>query len=557
MSKIQSLGFKFLSHFGLNKRENEKNYPMYIATVFLIAIAAVIIRFVFWKYTGRVWEDALITVRHSENFASGLGLTHSQPQLHGFTSPISVLIPLAGDLLNVGFGITLLKLVSALASFFGILYMAAILRNININLPKFLTLIPLAYIAFEHHQILWGMAGMETQLVTVILLMSMYYLIAWKPIPLGISLALCLLARPDFAIWLVVIGIYILFKFRKDLFKLRIPREILKIALSVVAIYTPWLIATTLYYGSPIPHTIIAKSSGYNIWWQMGEWNLSSVFEKVWLLFTDFIFLPLGPSFAGHGSGFGKLYDNGFISHLMIFFILSGTLAIILKKVTAAYPILGFVWGFAFYYIFLTPAIFGWYVVPFSAASIIIATYGIYSFGDFLLKEVHVQKIFLLISILYIGSMVFILPSTFKGERGIQLYIEDKVRKEIGLYLRENLKTGETIGSESLGYVGYYSQGKVYDWPGLCSDEVTEFSKSRPREQRSLYTMLENFKPTYIVLREHEYNAFKLFGGENPWISNQYEVINTYKSDPIHTKEIFLIERNIDLSFVLLKKIQE
>ena len=81
-----------------------------LATAFLL-------RLVFWVYTGRTWEDALITALHSENFYHGLGLTHfriDDPRpLHGFTSPISVLLPLVADRFHVGWGLPFEKLVSS------------------------------------------------------------------------------------------------------------------------------------------------------------------------------------------------------------------------------------------------------------------------------------------------------------------------------------------------------------------------------------------------------------------------------------------------------------
>jgi hypothetical protein len=45
-------------------------------------------------------------------------MTHFQigePPLHGFTSPLSVLVPLVGDVFRVGFGIPFIKVVSAFA----------------------------------------------------------------------------------------------------------------------------------------------------------------------------------------------------------------------------------------------------------------------------------------------------------------------------------------------------------------------------------------------------------------------------------------------------------
>ena len=60
------------------------------------------LRLAFWAYTGRVWEDALITIAHARNAVAGLGLTHhaGEPPTHGFTSALSVLIPLVGEAIS-------------------------------------------------------------------------------------------------------------------------------------------------------------------------------------------------------------------------------------------------------------------------------------------------------------------------------------------------------------------------------------------------------------------------------------------------------------------------
>src|SRR5690348_1755921 len=96
----------------------EKKYfhELFPLETLILSSIAIAIRLFFWFYTGRTWEDALITLQHAENAARGLGLTHTpgSPPLHGFTSPISVLIPLVGEFLHPGFGLSLQKLVSAL-----------------------------------------------------------------------------------------------------------------------------------------------------------------------------------------------------------------------------------------------------------------------------------------------------------------------------------------------------------------------------------------------------------------------------------------------------------
>jgi hypothetical protein len=66
-----------------------------------------------WVYTDRVWEDALITIAHARSAWAGLGLIHHPGEaapVHGFTSALSVLIPLIGY--PLGLEMTLLRLSS-------------------------------------------------------------------------------------------------------------------------------------------------------------------------------------------------------------------------------------------------------------------------------------------------------------------------------------------------------------------------------------------------------------------------------------------------------------
>src|ERR1043166_8441141 len=57
----------------------------------LLAGVAVGLRFFFWWYTGRVWEDALITVLHSENFVQGP--RSIRPPFTGTPPPVSPTAP--------------------------------------------------------------------------------------------------------------------------------------------------------------------------------------------------------------------------------------------------------------------------------------------------------------------------------------------------------------------------------------------------------------------------------------------------------------------------------
>ena len=78
-----------------------------------------------------------------------------------------------------------------------------ICQRLGLSFP--VTLLAGGYLAIEHQQILFGMAGMETQIAVTVVLLSIYSLFDMRPWLIGISLALCALARPDFAPWVVLV----------------------------------------------------------------------------------------------------------------------------------------------------------------------------------------------------------------------------------------------------------------------------------------------------------------------------------------------------------------
>lgn len=520
---------------------------------FGLALAAVAIRLFFWWYTRRVWEDALITVLHAENVVRGIGMTHyrtGQAPLHGFTSPLSVLVPLLGDLLRLGFGIEFLKLVGALSGGLAVCYALGLAIHPVARLPLPMAVLAMGYLAFEHHQILWGMSGMETQLVVAVLLMSFYYLAARKPLRLGIALGLCMLARPDFAMWTAIAGIYILIKDR---------RAFPGVVAAALAVYLPWILFTTWYYGSPFPNTMFAKGLGYFAWWRDPNLTFIDIKRNLWdrisgTYLPNTIFQPLGPSFAGHGTGFRAVVnDKGLVADAMVAFALAGTLGAFVRRQWVLFPIAFFVFVYSLYYVFLVPYVFGWYVIPFVGATVLLSAQGIAWVSAALRSPRWRAGTLGIVCTLYLGWVIGLLPLTFRTEKQIQEKVENRVRKQIGLYLHHVMGQDETIGCEPLGYVGYYSQRSVYDWPGLANREVVRYSIEHP-EGRSMNDMFEHFRPDYLVLRFYEYNYLK--GHKGGWIDKDYEVVKRFDVDPEETRGILLIHTNPDTHYVVLKKIE-
>ncbi|MBI2422062.1 MAG: hypothetical protein HYV27_04460 [Candidatus Hydrogenedentes bacterium] len=515
---------------------------------FAIALIAAVLRIVFWLYTQRYWEDALITCLHSENMASGFGMTHvrpGEPPLHGFTSPLSVLAPLIGDLIHVGWGMDFLKLVSLPASFLMVFYVLALGIHPSVRFPAPLAVLAMGYVAVEHQQILWGMAGMETQLSAAILMASVYYVVAWRPVALGVTLGLCMLVRPDYAFWTLIVGIYTVF---------REPRSILKVAGIALAVYLPWILFTTLYYGSPLPNTIVAKGLGYASWWDKAPVvDFAAVKRHVWMTMAEHLHILLSPIFAGHGSGQHIFFFEGPespLANLMFFFAVVGTLAILFKRQWTLWPLAALVVTYSLYYVFLVPIIFGWYKVPYIATLLLLSVRGLQTCTAWIAWERVRTGIQAGVAVCYLSLFMGVLPLTFQTERQIQVHVENAVRKEAGLYLREHMKADEAVGCEPLGYMAYYSRGNVYDWPGLASRTVVAWSKAHP-EERCLEGMLKGLQPEYLFLRDMEL----LFWFKDPqWFKDRYHVVKVFGVDPAVRPTIRWIDRNIDTRFRILKK---
>jgi hypothetical protein len=213
---------------------------------------AVAARIAFWVISNRMFEDGLTTITHARNVVLGLGLVHhiGEGNVHGFTSALGVLIPLAGEVVKQGAGITAIRLASLAAVCIALLYARLICSDLGMR--AFPTAFVLAYLAFDQNMIFYGMSGMETQVAVAILLGGVHHVRRNDLITSGIFLGLAPLVRPEFVLWVAPAFLYL---------GLRNRARVAKTVTVAAAVVIPWIVFTFLYYGSPIPNTIIAKAT--------------------------------------------------------------------------------------------------------------------------------------------------------------------------------------------------------------------------------------------------------------------------------------------------------
>ncbi|HUI82949.1 MAG TPA: hypothetical protein VL240_01930 [Candidatus Binatia bacterium] len=516
------------------------------AATLTLSVLAVALRFFFWYYTRRTWEDALITVQHAENAALGLGLTHvpGGPRIHGFTSPLSVLIPLLGEWVHHGFGLPLLKFVSAICGGITVWLAMRICQRLGAAFP--ITLLVGGYLAIEHQQLLFGMAGMETQIAVTVLLLSIYSLFDFRPILIGVSLALCMLARPDFCFWTLLVAGLVGWRCRKkhDWGALE------TVAVALLLIYGPWIVFTTWYYGNPIPNTILAKAWGFGSWY--ASLSPSAFVLKLWER-TRFIFAILSPAYGGNGTGYAffSFDPRGTISVVVLMFAAAGTVVAWRTRSIPGLAIAGFVVVYSAYYLFLVSVVALWYCIPLAAIAIMAAGLGVNAMLHACFRGRWRAIAGYAVALAYLASLAAIMPQTFRGERDVQRFVEEGVRKEVGLYLASVMGPKQTVGCEPLGYIGYYSRHVVYAYPGMCNREVVRFVHQHPK-QRNLIDMLAYFRPDYIALRPMEYRRGLRTG--NYWLTTEYQKAAIFRTPEQERLQLLFPNDNLDTEFYVLKR---
>lgn len=475
-----------------------------LARFLLIGIGAAIVAVLTWGlYTQHAWEDFYISYRASRNLALGHGLVF-QPgeKLHTFTSPLHTLL-LAGlaaidgareDPVRV---LWLYRLIGAVAlgSALGLVLdlgrrqgssfvAAAVAAGLVLCDPKTLD---------------FTVAGMEAPLMIFFLALQLHALLAgdgWRR--LGVAWAGLMWTRPDaFILVLASLAAVLIFGVtdRKPLL-----RRAAAAAALAAALYAPWLIAATLYYGSPIPHTVVAKGLGHA---SAGDW-LRAIVRAPWEMLAHGSVLPriYGASYVRFASDWGATW-------LIVWRVLA-TVAW-LYWLNPRGGRLGRIASLAFFLATLYAAsapFYPWYA-PSYALLASLAWGGIV--GDFAvwlrrdefsrLGRIGVAAPLALAAALLVtqGASAAMISRTMRWHQQLD---ETGNRRVIGEWLRAHARAGDTVFLECVGYIGYYSGLKTHDFPGLTSREMVA---ARRRLRTDDYgALIAALQPDWLVLRPWE-----------------------------------------------------
>ena len=492
-------------------------FPLRLPLVFTAAFA---IALIFAAFTAHVWEDYYITYRSSKNLATGHGLVFNHgDKLHTFTSPLGVLLPAVSCLLSGNSSDTaalwIFRVMSA-AAFGGALALLAAMGR-RFAYPLVAALLLVGALAFDVKSVDFTINGMETGFMLLFLAYTLWAIFTPGPrryLHLGAAWAGLMWTRPDSFIYVGLIGGGVLLfndpartgGDRREIFWLFI-----KAGLIAALLYLPWLLWAWWYYGSPIPHTIVAKGARANA--DTLHRVLNGSWRLPWLIWkgltpTDSAFLPAYHMFPTWPA-WTTVWSRVIATLACVIWVLP---KIRLETRVAS---LAF-YGAQCYLSFVPYFAFPWYLPPttllaYVAIAGLLAQLAATPQSSAIWR--WVARGFTALVLLGAVSLLFLAARQLKAQ---QAYIETGNRRVIGEWLHDHAKPGDTVFMEPLGYIGYFSGLKTYDWPGMSSREVVDAAGLLGSDWADIIMYLQ---PDWLVMRT-------LGEGDLPKIAPKWHHIN-------------------------------
>ncbi len=446
--------------------------------------------------TGVTLEDALITYRFAQNLAAGNGFAfNAHHPVLGTTTPLLTLylavtgIVLGPNAIPLASTITM----TCLGMLTGAL-VYCILAELKYPLITRVLSIPLFF--WNNLILVTAVGGMETPLVLFCMTASALAFLRRRPVMCLLISALLVLTRPDGIIWAAVMSLAVCLQSR------RFPW---KAFLAAACVVLPWLVFAVWYFGSPLPHSIVAKQT-----------------------IGSSAALPTYLSFAGiktfarwyiYSTGFDFAGANRGIVFLWLLILALGAMSYLscgyrrrFGAILLAYLVL--------YGVFLhaggAPRV-SWYLAPSSLCLVLLLAPGVWKLSCTISRRLQWVnprwEIGLAIAVAIVAFASFKQNSgTVKHHFEFQEN-EFHTRRAIGLWLQNNTPPESVVAMEAIGYQAFFSQRAVIDLAGLVSPQVVALRKETSSNAELFFRVISMLKPDYIVLRSFEVEENRYFHG--------------------------------------------
>lgn len=514
-------------------------------TVFLLALASRLIP------GARTIDDAFITFRYARNILAGNGFGYN-PGEHvlGTTTPLYTILLSTLGLLTGGEQASFPQIaivVNAVADAFTCL----LLLNLGRRLASPQVGLGAALVwAIAPSSVTFAIGGLETSLYVLLLTGTISAYLQRRPLLTALLGALALLTRPDALLLLGPLGLDRLLselRNKRNLNHEQRPgvhcyhlRPLFKEAILFSLILLPWVIFATVYFGSPIPHSIAAKSLVYRL---PPEAALVRLIQHYATPFQDNL------TFGTAGIGFGLI--------LYPFLYLVGALNI-LRRERRSWPFLIYPWLYLAVFAAANPLIFRWYLTPPLPAYILFILLGADQLVTDLWRKIKPRvsdpfqpallRVMTVVFIILIPMSLISRNWTLHPEHGLQHPAPDMAWYELELLyhqaavlLEPHLGVNTVLAASDIGVLGYYTPARILDTVGLISTQALQYYPLDPKIYEINYAIAPELilaeLPDYIVILEI-YGRSGLL--KDPRFVEKYQLIDNIPTD-IYGSEGMLI----------------
>lgn len=541
--------------------ESKKN-KLKFNWIIIYCITAALVPLLYILYTGHIWEDFFITFKFSRNLAEGNGLVYdSGIRVHGFTSPLGVLLPalcylMSPDRTYVG-AIWIFRFIFCIPAFVlgGVFIIRAFLENDPISKPlnkagiiNLSAVFAALFYLLEAKSVIFSVNGMETAFMLFFMAWAFYLLlkgIEEKWCMTGIAWGGLMWSRPDSCVYVAALMLTTLVfsENRKAAFF-----GIIKAAMITTAVYLPWFAWAWIYYGTPVPHTVTAKGS------QLLAGGIQG-FLRRWFEHTCWVYAPVYPHFGGWPKIVG-IFTTGLSVFCFFYWVLPFRNNTESRDVTEGKGLskVGRVGSFLFFllsfYLGFMTFPYPWYFPPVAMIGSIVIVAGTFQLFHKLQNQERRIRYPVFVNSVILTLFAFIFIMTSFQMRIQQNVIENENRVAIGKWLKKNIMPGDRIFLECLGYIGYFSDGRMLDYPGLCTPEVVKLLKEKKLNRA---TIIPELNPEWLVLRPAEVQEiYKM-----PFFARDYVLVKEFDVQPELKKMDYIPGRNYliyDSYFYVIKR---
>lgn len=447
--------------------------------IWTVVIAIVLYAF----FYARGYDDPYITYHYSANLARGAGFVFNpNERILSTTTPLYTLLLALAGWVNVDIPLTstLIGCVSLAVGGWVFWQLGRYWRTPIVGV--------LGLLLYPTHPLLTVTLSNETALCLTLCLLGLMFIVQHRFMLAAFWLALATLARHDSVIMVGLCGLYLLNQhFRNRGLSTGVKRlsfaSIVIFALTYVTLLLPWFVFAWVYFGNPLPITLMVKQ-------QQGKMAISDPFLRVFLAYSNYY----------------VTYPTYWAQSV---FMLIGGVTFIFRRTAWAWVVAWSALYTAAYTALNVPGYF-WYFGPVAPGLVALVVLGCDCFWGWAKRilgaghKLRQNGVFLLM------VMVLFLPQLRSAYQ-----LKDLNDNRLGLYrktgewLRANTPPTASVGTLEVGIIGYYAQRRLIDFAGLLQPDVAMQMTHDSTYDTLALGAFERYKPNYLALFEGTFQPIR------------------------------------------------